>query len=97
MSCSRRRFQSDLLPRLAEAYADKRRLIFVHIPKCAGADMSNKLKARYPWLDHNVMDHKWTTKHDMLRHLSRLAVKLRFATGSISAAMAGSTTISTTT
>src|SRR5690242_17543729 len=63
-------FQNGLIPRLAAAYADKRRLIFVHIPKCAGTDLSNKLKTRYPWLDHNVMDAGWTSKHAMLRHLS---------------------------
>ena len=71
-------FQAGLLSRFAEAYSEKRRLIFVHIPKCAGTDLSNKLKTRYPWVDHNIMDTDWTTKRAMLRHLSRLAVQLRF-------------------
>lgn len=72
-------FQTGLVPRLAEAYADKRRLIFVHIPKCAGTDLSNKLKTRFPWVDQNIMDQAWTTKDAMLRHLSRLTMHLRFA------------------
>ena len=72
-------FQAGLLSRFAEAYSDKRRLIFVHVPKCAGTDLSNKLKTRYPWVDYNIMDTDWTTKRAMLRHLSRLAVQLRFA------------------
>jgi hypothetical protein len=72
-------FQNGLVPRFAAAYADKRRVIFVHIPKCAGTDLSNKLKTRFPWLDYNVMDADWTSKHAMFQHLSRLAVQLRFA------------------
>lgn len=71
-------FQTDLVPLLARAYDDKRRLIFVHIPKCAGTDLTNKLKTRYPWVDVNIMESEWTSKHAMLRHLSRLAVQLRF-------------------
>jgi hypothetical protein len=72
-------FQGKLLQLLLHAYAEKRRLIFLHIPKCAGTDFSNKLKTRYPWLDFNIMDKIWTSKNAMLWHLSRLAVQLRFA------------------
>jgi hypothetical protein len=72
-------FQANLVPRFADAYADKRRLIFVHVPKCAGTDLSNKLKSRYPWMDYNIMDPLWTTKDAMLLRLSRLALQLRFA------------------
>ncbi len=72
-------FQTGLLPRLLRAYEDKRRLIFIHIPKCAGTDLSNKLKTRYPWVDYNIMDSDWTTKDAMFRHLSRLATQIRFA------------------
>jgi hypothetical protein len=72
-------FQADLLPRFVNAYADKRRLIFVHIPKCAGTDLTNKLKSRYPWMNYNIMHPLWTAKDAMLQRLSRLAVELRFA------------------
>jgi hypothetical protein len=72
-------FQTEMLPRLLRAYEEKQRLIFVHIPKCAGTDLSNKLKTRYPWVDFNIMDSDWTTKDAMLRHLSRLATQIRFA------------------
>jgi hypothetical protein len=72
-------FQTGLLPRLLQAYEDKRRLLFIHIPKCAGTDLSNKLKTRYPWVDYNIMDGDWTTKDALFRHLSRLATQTRFA------------------
>lgn len=72
-------FQADMLPVLLNAYGDKQRLFFLHIPKCAGTDLSNKLKTRYPWVDFNIMDPDWTSKEAMLRHLSRLAGQLRFA------------------
>src|SRR5579863_10632654 len=71
-------FQADLLPLLLHAYEEKRRSIFLHIPKCAGTDLSNKLKTRYPWVDFNIMDAHWTSKDAMLRHLSRLVTQLRF-------------------
>jgi hypothetical protein len=72
-------FQADLLPLLLHAYKEKQRSIFLHIPKCAGTDLSNKLKTRYPWMDFNIMDARWTSKDAMLRHLSRLVTQLRFA------------------
>ena len=72
-------FQSELIPTLLHAYEDRRRLIFLHIPKCAGTDLSNKLKTRHPWVDFNIMDPDWTTKEAMFRHLARLVVQLRFA------------------
>ncbi len=71
-------FQSNLLPILLRAFDEKRRLIFIHIPKCAGTDLSNKLKTRYPWVDFNMMDCDWTSKDAMLGHLSRLVVQMRF-------------------
>ena len=73
------KFQSELLPRLLRAYEDKRRLVFIHIPKCAGTDLSNKLKTKYPWIDFNIMNSEWTLKAAMLEHLSLLATQLRFA------------------
>jgi hypothetical protein len=72
-------FQTGLLPLLLHAYDDKRRLIFVHIPKCAGTDLSNKLRTRYPWANVNIMDADWTSKDALLRHLSQLVLQLRFS------------------
>lgn len=72
-------FQAELLPLLLRTYPEKHRAIFLHIPKCAGTDLSNKLKTRYPWVDFNIMDADWTSKEAMLRHLSRLVTQLRFA------------------
>jgi hypothetical protein len=72
-------FQAELLPLLLRTYPEKQRAIFLHIPKCAGTNLSNKLKTRYPWADFNIMDVHWTSKDAMLRHLSRLVTQLRFA------------------
>jgi hypothetical protein len=72
-------FQDKLVPLLLHAYEEKRRLIFLHIPKCAGTDLTNKMKQHYPWLNFNITDNGWTSKSAMLRHLSRLALQLRFA------------------
>ena len=37
-----------------EAFPEKRRLLFAHIPKCAGTDLIGHLSPRYAWLDENL-------------------------------------------
>lgn len=45
-----RLFRAGLRARVADAFAEKRRVIFVHVPKCAGSDLSNHLMRRMPTL-----------------------------------------------
>lgn len=40
-------FREAILSSVLHSYPDKRRLIFVHIPKCAGSDLENVLSKRY--------------------------------------------------
>jgi len=65
-------FQQEVLTLLLNAFPEKRRLLFVHIPKCAGSDLSHHLMTRYPSIDQRLMDEKWTSKDalfDVLRDL----------------------------
>lgn len=39
---------------LANAFADKKRCIFVHVPKCAGSDLTRNLRERHPTLTENT-------------------------------------------
>ena len=47
-------------PRIVEmilnAHPEKRRLIFVHIPKCAGTDLTANLGTRYPTVHQTLAD-----------------------------------------
>lgn len=70
-------FQRRLIPLFLRAHPEKRRLIFVHIPKCAGTDLTFHFRARYPSLDRSLTDPDWTTKPDMLRRLARVVAHTR--------------------
>jgi len=70
-------FQTGLIPLFLRAFPEKRRLIFVHIPKCAGTDLAFHFRARYPSLDRSLTDPRWTTKAAMFRRLARLAAHVR--------------------
>ena len=49
-------FQKDILRLFLEAFPEKRRLLFVHIPKCAGSDLSHHLVGRYPSIAEQLRD-----------------------------------------
>lgn len=40
-------FQSGLIMHLLRAFPEKQRLVFVHVPKCAGSDLASHLMRRY--------------------------------------------------
>jgi hypothetical protein len=47
-----REFQEGVLERLLSAFPEKRRMLFVHVPKCAGTDLTQHFQSKYPsiWL-----------------------------------------------
>ena len=51
-------FQQEVLTLLLNAFPEKRRLLFVHIPKCAGSDLSHHLMTRYPSIDQRLMEER---------------------------------------
>jgi hypothetical protein len=72
-------FQTGLIPLFLRAFPEKRRLIFVHIPKCAGTDLSFHFRARHPSLERSLTDPAWTPKPAMLRRIARVVAHLRTA------------------
>jgi len=69
-------FQQEILTLLLHAFPEKRRLLFVHIPKCAGSDLSHHLMTRYPSIDQRMMDEKWTSKDALFATLRDLVPAL---------------------
>ncbi len=69
-------FQKRLMARVLESYAEKRRMLFVHVPKCAGADLNSMLTKRYPPFSFRLIDRNWTTSEKMLISLKRLVYEL---------------------
>jgi hypothetical protein len=72
-------FQRSIIPSVLEAYAEKRRLLFVHIPKCAGSDLSKNLRTRFPSLDQRIMEPAWTSKDELFRQLREFIELTRFS------------------
>jgi hypothetical protein len=69
-------FQDNIIPTFLAAFPEKRRLLFVHIPKCAGSDLSLHLTSRYPAIVERLRLPEWTDKPllfealgDAVRHL----------------------------
>ncbi len=65
-------FQKQLILLFLRAFPEKRRLIFVHIPKCAGTDLTFHFRARYPSLERALTDPDWTPKTAMLHRIARV-------------------------
>lgn len=62
-----------------EAYPEKRRLIFVHIPKCAGSDLTTVLRRRYPTLRQGDFGAEGVTAAARFDALHDFAIGVRYA------------------
>ena len=69
-------FQSGILRAILRAYPEKPRKIFIHIPKCAGTHLSQKLDAAWPAVNFRLMDKAWTGKEALFEALRKLALRL---------------------
>ena len=69
-------FQTRLREIVLAAFPEKRRLIFVHIPKCAGTDLQVTLARRYPSLHLHLCHADITPKLALFEHLQKFAVGL---------------------
>jgi hypothetical protein len=71
-------FQKNLIPLFLKAYPEKKRLIFVHVPKCAGTDLSANLMKKLPFLHQQMTQPDWMKRDDLFRAVSRLVLNVRF-------------------
>jgi hypothetical protein len=69
-------FQSGILPSLLQAYPEKTRMIFVHIPKCAGSHLASKLVENFPVVNFRLMDKNWINSENLFEALRLLASRL---------------------
>ena len=67
------KFQEAVVGRYLRSYEEKARVIFVHIPKCAGSDLTRHLKGVYPSLEYTLGDSAWTSPSDLYERLHHLA------------------------
>ena len=64
---------------IAEAFPEKKRAIFVHIPKCAGTDLTDTIRRRYPTLLHGYFDLKGHAPEAFFQNLHNFAIGVRYA------------------
>ncbi len=72
-------FQQKLIPLILNAYPEKRRLLFVHIPKCAGSDLTVNLLKRYPGLNQRIAERSWMPPPKLFTALNQLVLTLPFS------------------
>ena len=69
-------FQTRIRERTLVAFPEKRRLVFIHIPKCAGTDLEVTLQRRYPYIHHQLAIPGNTDKAALFASLRDLAILL---------------------
>jgi hypothetical protein len=57
--------QPGIIEMILKKHPDQRRLIFVHIPKCAGTDLTANLGARYPMIHQTLAVPNWTAPEQL--------------------------------
>ena len=68
-------FQSKLISFILNALPEKRRLIFVHIPKCAGTDLTQNLVEEFPYVHDHHGKAEWTSPEMVLGVLKAVATR----------------------
>lgn len=69
-------FQGTILNRVLVAYPEKQRLLFVHVPKCAGTDLIENLSASRPWLYEDMAKREWTSPDALMALLKQFAIRV---------------------
>lgn len=72
-------FQKRLMARMLECYPEKKRLVFVHVPKCAGSDLTSILVEHHPAFNFRLTDRVWTSAEKMLAAIKNLVDELAYA------------------
>ncbi len=72
-------FQTRIREIVLSAFPEKRRVINLHIPKCAGTDLEVALRRRYPFLHHTMSIPNATSTSDLFKALRHLALGMHFS------------------
>ena len=59
-------FQAGIVRTLLTSFPEKRRDVFIHIPKCAGTDFTFNLAPRRLTVPHNLQSPDWISRDEML-------------------------------
>lgn len=71
-------FQQNIVRLILNAYPEKRRLIHIHIPKCAGTHLRARLEVKYPTVCRALESAIWTPKPLLFETLRHIATSIPF-------------------
>ncbi len=72
-------FQIRIREVVLSAFPEKRRLIYIHIAKCAGTDLEIALRRRYPFLHHKISIPEATSTKELFVALRLIALGVQFS------------------
>jgi hypothetical protein len=70
-------FRRNIIPRFLEAFPEKRRLLFIHIPKTAGSELSARFMQHFPHLSSQELAPGWGDDETICRALKDAVTRLR--------------------
>ena len=65
-------FQKNVKDLLLNAFPEKKRRFFIHVPKCAGTDLSAHLSARFPAIHQSLTSRDYSSQHRLFGELAQL-------------------------
>ena len=74
-----KKFRDNILEHALRAFPEKRRLFFIHIPKCAGSDLASHLALRYPSVKQQWQEEAWFSQEEFFVSLSQFAREVQFS------------------
>jgi len=72
------RFRKVVLRNVLETFPNKRRLIFVHVPKCAGSDLTALLSLSHLAIEGAIAKPDWYAPDDLLKYLHDIVLATQF-------------------
>jgi hypothetical protein len=66
-------FQTQLMESFVRAFPEKKRLIYIHIPRCAGTHFRVNVGSRHPQIPNSLQDVAATSKIEMLQAISKVS------------------------
>lgn len=72
-------FQQNVVAYALRAFPEKRRIVFIHIPKCAGSSFTSHLATRFPQVSARWQDAGWTSREQLFLNLARFVRETPFS------------------
>jgi hypothetical protein len=66
-------FQGNVIKFFLDAFSEKSRHVFIHIPKCAGTDFISHIASLFPTLPVILQSSEWTSAESMLSQIGEIA------------------------